>query len=168
MTQLFAQPYDISATGFYFETVEEYHNQVKTCRNDYGQPVEEFEIQFIDGTDIDCALFRALDIHQGSIGDYFDMIDAYDDTQKITLIIAVGEAGYEFKIGQDHPDQFDIQIYEGTSMRDLAEEFVDEGLFGEIPPALHNYIDYDAIARDLACDYSQTEIAGTHYIYRIE
>jgi len=28
------------------------------------------------------------------------------------------------------------------------------------------YLDYDAIARDLGMDYSETEIAGTQLIYR--
>ncbi|MFV0552106.1 MAG: antirestriction protein ArdA [Anaerorhabdus sp.] len=51
-------------------------------------------------------------------------------------------------------------------MRYLAMRFVDDGLFGEIPEELRFYIDYEAIARDLAVDYSETEIAGTRLIYR--
>lgn len=38
MTQLFAQPYDISATGFYFETAAEYEAKTKKLRNAYGHP----------------------------------------------------------------------------------------------------------------------------------
>lgn len=49
MTTLYAQPYDISATGFYFDTADQYAEKVVKVKNDYGQPVEEFEIQFIDG-----------------------------------------------------------------------------------------------------------------------
>lgn len=52
-------------------------------------------------------------------------------------------------------------------MRELAERFIDDGLFGEIPEHLVNYIDMDAIAYDLAMDYAETEIAGQHLIYRI-
>lgn len=51
-------------------------------------------------------------------------------------------------------------------MRDLAEQFVDEGLFGDIPERLQFYIDYDAIARDLSVDYSVAEVAGQNLIYR--
>ena len=51
-------------------------------------------------------------------------------------------------------------------MRALAEQFVDDGLFGDIPERLQFYIDYDAIARDLSMDYGEAEIAGTHLIYR--
>ena len=47
-----------------------------------------------------------------------------------------------------------------------ALQFVDEGLFGDIPEHLRNYLDYDAIARDLACDYASTTIAGNRLAYR--
>ncbi len=168
MTQLFAQPYDISATGFFFESMEEYDSKSGKLRNAYGEPVEEFEIQFIDGEDIDCALFRSLGVHQGDIDAYFEAVDEWDDHQKINTILAVGEAGYSFELGKDSPDQFDIQIYEVDSMKELAEQFLEEGLFGEIPESIKFYIDYEAIARDLAMDYAEAVIAGTHYIYRID
>jgi len=51
-------------------------------------------------------------------------------------------------------------------MRELAEQFVDDGLFGEVPEQFQFYIDYDAIARDLAVEYSEVEIAGERLIYR--
>lgn len=48
----------------------------------------------------------------------------------------------------------------------MAETFVDEGLFGEVPQSFQHYIDYEAIARDLAMDYAVTAIAGQTLIYR--
>ena len=51
-------------------------------------------------------------------------------------------------------------------MRELAEQFLEDGLYGEIPEHLQAYIDLDAIARDLTVDYSETSIAGTRLIYR--
>ena len=50
-------------------------------------------------------------------------------------------------------------------MKELAEQFVDEGLYGEIPEKLQFYIDHEAIARDLSVDYSEVTIAGTHFIF---
>ncbi len=49
MTTLFAQPYDTSAQGFYFDSADAYDARTTLLRNASGQPVEEFEIQFIDG-----------------------------------------------------------------------------------------------------------------------
>ena len=49
---LHAQPYYISASGFYFETVEQYDTKAAEAVNDDGARAEEFEIQFIDGEEI--------------------------------------------------------------------------------------------------------------------
>ena len=45
--------------GFLFATAEEFKAQARQLRNDIAQPVEEFEISFIYGDEIDCALADA-------------------------------------------------------------------------------------------------------------
>lgn len=164
MTQLYAQPYDLSATGFYFETREEYSIKSDALRNDYGEPVEEFEIQFVDGDETDCALANAIGLNQANFTQFLSAVDDWDDGEKRAVIIAVGECGCTFELDLD-PAQFEVVIYENATMRDLAEQFVEEGLFGEVPEAFQTYIDYDAIARDLAVEYSEIVIAGENYIY---
>lgn len=59
----------------------------------------------------------------------------------------------------------DSIFYEGVeSFADLAEQFIDEGCFGDIPDSLRDYIDYEAIGRDLSYD-SYTKVAdGIIYI----
>ncbi|MCI4666038.1 MAG: antirestriction protein ArdA [Neomegalonema sp.] len=165
-TVLYAQPYDISASGFYFRDADEYAVKAAKARNDFGQPVEEFEIQFIDGEDIDAALARAVDLSQANALRFFEIVEEWDEWQKRQVILAVGECGYDFDLHADTPDNLDVDIYEMNSLRELAEHFVDEGLFGEIPEHLAGYLDYDAIARDLGMDYVETEVAGTRLIYR--
>ncbi len=162
---LFAQPYDISADGFYFRSADEYYNSVKTIKNDFGDPVEEFEIQFIDGEAIDYELARAISLNQANFTRFFEMVEEWGEHEKIHFIIAVGECGYSFNKDTDLND-FDIDIYEEDNLRDLAISFVDEGLFGDIPENLQSYIDYDAIARDLGMEYTETTIAGQNLIYR--
>ena len=166
MTELFAQPYDITAQGFYFKTAEEYQEKSAKARNASGFPVEEYEIQFIDGESIDAALFEALGVHQGNFPQFLDACDTWDDHQKRKTIIAVGEYGYTFDLKTGDPEDFEVDIYEVDSLRELAEQFVDDGLFGDIPERLQNYLDYDAIARDLSMDYSETTIDGTRLVYR--
>jgi len=165
MTRLYAQPYDISATGFYFETREEYEQKAARNFNQMGSPVEEDELQFIDGEEIDCKLFEALGVNQATFGKYLEACDEWHEDEKRRVTIAVGECGYRFDLGNDMPGDLDVDIYEVDSLRELAEQFVDEGLFGEIPAAIANYLDYDAIARDLSFDFSETTIAGTRLVY---
>ncbi len=161
MTKYYAQPYDLSATGFYFEDAETYETKRASLTNDYGQPVEEFEIQFIDGEAIDAQLFKALSISQATILAFMEKVEEWDDADKQKMIIAVGEAGYDFDLTADNPDDFPVDIYEFSSLRELAEHFVEEGLWGDISM----YIDYDAIARDLGYDYSETTIDGKVLVY---
>ena len=167
MTQLYAQPYDISATGFYFSDMEDYTTKYAKCKNNFGGQVEEFEIQFIDGEDLDCDLFNALSVYQGDIKAFFTICGDWEDYQKIDVIIAVSECGYDFDLKNDDPDRFDIDLYELDSLRDLAYQLVDEGLFGDIPDNIQCYLDFDAIARDLGMDYTETRLNGINYIYRI-
>ncbi|MDQ0314601.1 antirestriction protein ArdA [Amorphus orientalis] len=166
MTLLFAQPYDVSASGFFFETIDQYEERAAKAVNSFGERVEEFEIQFIDGEGIDAAFAKAVGLNQANIGTFLDLVDEWDEDDKRRFIVAVGECGYSFDLEGDAICDLDVDLYEGMSLRELAEEFVDEGLFGEIPENLRFYIDYDAIARDLAMDYVETEIAGTRLVYR--
>lgn len=165
MTRLYAQPYDIPATGFYFETIEQYDERVTKVRNDSGAPVEEFEIQFIDGDSIDSSLAHAIGLSQGNFMRFFEIVDQWEEWQKLLVILAVGECGYNFDKNTE-PSDFDIDIYDVDSLRELAEQFVDEGLFGDVPEQFQHYIDYDKIARDLSCDYSEAVVNGSHFIYR--
>ncbi|MQY43163.1 antirestriction protein ArdA [Epibacterium sp. SM1969] len=132
MPQLHAQPYDLDANGFYFESTEDYANKAKMNRKAFGEVVEEYEIQFIDGEDIDLALAKAWGVNQASIGGYFKACDEWEDYQKKIFIIAVGEAGHSFDPEDVHPEEFDVYLYHVDSMKELAEQMVDEGLFGDI------------------------------------
>ncbi|WP_306257360.1 antirestriction protein ArdA [Pararhizobium sp. IMCC21322] len=167
MTLIFyAQPYDISAEGFYFRSVDEYERQASILRNSHGQKVEEFEIQFIDGETIDCELAKVWGLNQTVIEPFIEAVDDWNTDQKIRFIIAVGECGYSHSQLSDDPEDIEIDIYELDSLKELAYQFVEEGLFGDIPERLQHYLNYDAIARDLGADYSETTINSTNFVYR--
>ncbi|MGH1398404.1 MAG: antirestriction protein ArdA [Alphaproteobacteria bacterium] len=159
-----AQPYDITANGFYFSTADEYTEKAAALRNGFGDPVEEFEIQFIDGDDLDCALAKAIGLTQANIRDFLGCVEDWQDWQKTLVIIAIGECGYDFDPSTD-PESYDIVVYHVGSYRELAEQFVVEGYLGDIPEHLQHYIDYDAIARDLEIDYGDAVIAGDFLIF---
>ena len=163
---LYAQPYNSADSGFYFKSEEEFDNQLSTLRHAYGDAFQEFEIQFIDGEPIDCAFANAFELNQCNFAKFFELVDEWDDQQKTRFIIANGECGYNLNPETDNIDELDIDIYDVQSLKELAEQFVDDGLFGEIPKSLEFYIDHEAIARDLAADFSITEITGERFAYR--
>lgn len=78
----------------------------------------------------------------------------------------MGECGYSFDPDTANADYYDVDIYGEESLRDLAERFVEDGYFGDIPEALRFYIDLDAIVRDLSADYTEIEISGERMVYR--
>ena len=163
---LYAQPYDLAATGFYFEDFETFDTKSGNLRNQYGEVVEEFEIQFIDGEGIDCALAQAFGLHQSSLSHFFNAVENWSDDEKLYFIIAVGECGYSFDPETVEPYDFDVDLYQVDNLVELAEQFVEEGLYGEIPESLRFYIDYVGIGRDLSADYGETVIVGINYVYR--
>lgn len=165
MTTLHAQPYGICANGFYFESEDEYQEKVKQTVRDFGQLVEEFEIQFIEGERIDRELAAAIDLNQANFAAYLELCEVLDEQDKCILIVAVGRCGYNFDPLLTTSGGFDVDLYEMSSLLELAEYFVDEGVIGDIPERLLNYFDYAALARDLTCDYAEVTIAGKRYIY---
>ncbi len=165
MTTLYAQPYDISAIGFYFDTADDYLTKAKDLRNSHDQIVEEFEIQFIDGDSIDAELAKAWGLSQCSLHSFFKAADEWSEYEKQCFIIAVGECGYNFNPETVNPDDFDINIYHCDTLKELAEQFVDEGFYGDIPASLAGYIDFEAIAYDLSFDHTEITIANTNLIY---
>lgn len=166
MSTFYAQPYNLDADGFFFADMTSYRQGITGRTDHYGMPVEEYELQFIDGTGLNAAFAGAVSVNQANIASYFQAEDAWNDDQKIRVIIAMQELGHFFHLGQDLPNDLDLDLYEIGSLRELAEQFVEDGLFGTIPDRLAHYIDYDAIARDLAFDYGQVTIAGRRFIYR--
>lgn len=161
----YAQPYDLHGTGFYFKTMEEYDEKYSKNVNEFGDPIEEYELQFIDGEALDAQLFKALSVSQGNIHLYLEKIEEWEDYEK-TLILIAEECGYDIDLKNTEPNDFDIEIYDCDRMEELAEQFVEEGLFGDIPDNIIIYLDYEKIARDLSMDYTETRINGTNFIYR--
>ena len=83
-----ATPYDISATGFYFETLDECRERASRHRNEYGDPVEEYEIQFIDGDNYE--LFKAIGVNQANLPLWFDQFEDLDEDEAARAIYLAG------------------------------------------------------------------------------
>ena len=168
--RLFAQPYDLCAVGFYFDTFEEYKAKAAKHVNSYGQPVEEYEIDLIDGNALEIALFDAVKPNQSTLLAFFAAVETWDDDDIVRACIVYGDGLNTCQFDEYSPSDDvaqDLEIYENVTFTELAEQFVDDGLLGEIPEHLSHYIDYEAFGRDLSHDgYTKVDVAGTQYIYR--
>jgi len=139
MTELYAQPYSIDHTGFHFDSNEKLEEGMEKL-NEKG--CEEVEIQFIDGDADQSSLFKAANINQSNISQWFDELEdiTSDDSIKICYLL-------DYLDLNDALNRYDeVYLHYGTA-EDYAQEVIEETT--EIPESLQYYIDYKAIARDM-------------------
>ena len=91
-------------------------------------------------------------------------MEAFTDEEFLKLRFLAYEGYNERDVIDNGLETYEVDIYDyrdNSSFTDtfelLASDFIDEGLFGEIPKSIESYIDYEAIARDLRMDYSEFE-----------
>jgi Antirestriction protein (ArdA) len=160
--ELYAQPYNPDAQGFYFHNLNEFDNKTENCLDAFGQAVEEFEIQFIDGTPEACDLFDACEVNQANLGQFFEILDDVPEYQWPALYYLCGAIGDDMETSLGKLD--DVSLYAGT-LQEAAEGLFDECYAYSIPENLRFYIDYEKFARDcdLSGDMYEFEFAGTTY-----
>lgn len=71
------------------------------------------------------------------------------------------DQGYEWDYALDHYE--DVTFYQGASLRDVADEMLDEGCFGEIPESVRVLIDVDRVVDQLDNNGYQETDKGTFY-----
>lgn len=149
---LYATPYNISQSGFYFSSIDEYDNLFEK------HPCEEFEIQFIDGDNP--KLFSAAKIDQGNLTIWFDVLaDISDDDDKSIQIQHLLDTGYILDETILRYDE--VCLFHGSASGyayDLYNECYD------IPEHLTHYIDYDKIANDMLINGEISEYSPCVFI----
>ena len=160
MTTLHATPYNIDATGFYFTDSMDYETKACIHVDRYGNLVEEFEIQFIDGDAAE--LFEACGINQTNLNVWFDEIELLQDFEKASLYYLVGVAGYNLDQALEKIDEPSICPGE---LLEVATDLFDECYLPSVPDNIKYYIDYEKFARDceLGGDMCEFEYASITY-----
>lgn len=145
--KLHAQPYDVSARGWYFTSAEDWNKKFKS-----HLPVEEYEIEFIDGSDAAMELFRAMEVNQANVEEYFEKlpdVEALHREERAALHYALDH----LRIGFDKAMRLvedDIRVMEGTAKDYVEEMFESGGLVSSLSrETIERYFDYESFGRDL-------------------
>ena len=139
------------------EDIYDYVRKVKNLNGLNGNDLELFNADWEND-------FLKIVNESSNIEEVFNTYNNLDlNEQEIgTLSFLTEYQGYSVKEALNHLE--DVEIYEVSNFFKLAEQFVEEGLFGVIPDNIVNYLDYEAIGRDLSYD-NYVEYGGK--IYRV-
>lgn len=118
-------------------------------------------------SDYECELFNIFINEEVSLTDLNDLaeqLDSLDDFDLTELQAILESEGSDIFEAMEVLENKNYSFYYGCDLEAVAEMFVDEGFFGEIPRAIENYIDFEKIARDLKFDgYIQTSNGVIYY-----
>jgi hypothetical protein len=150
INRLFANPYNMDASGFYFETFEEFTEKSAALRDAHGAPVEEFMIDFIDGPD--AQLFAACKVDQSNLEFWFDEVEGLKYWEKVALFYLVSVNGQDLEealstCGGGVRNIDDVSLFKGE-LKEAAEDLFDELYLSDVPERVRAYIDYDSFAQD--------------------
>lgn len=160
MTTLYANPYNPDSEGFYFNDADEFTKKMAGLTDLYGNMVEEFEIDFIDGDDAE--LFNVCGITQANLNAYFDEIEPLCCTEKTALYFLIADLGYNLADALVKIDE--VNLCEGNLI-DAASELFDECYLNSIPEQIRYYVDYEKFARDcqISRDMIEFDYVGKTY-----
>lgn len=137
---------------FTSEELEEAFDKIEVASN------TEYEEYFISDYETD---IEGLKIHEyenlDELNDLLERIESLDSYEVEVLEAIIEARGESLESALETIEKSDYIYYSNIySYEELAEQFVEEGLFGEIPEHLASYIDYEKIGRDLKYDYVKT------------
>jgi len=154
--QLYANPYDTSVTGFYFDDFAEFEK--KYAAQYRKTRTEEYEIDFINGDDLEQALFDAMGVSQANLEEYFELVDqlsGMSDAETAAVIFLMEDRSMSASEAIERAE--DVMLFEG-SLEDAAADYLES--IGEVDAnTAAMYFDYDSFGRDLAI--SGDDVAGT-------
>jgi hypothetical protein len=123
MTKLYANPYDISKTGFYFTSTDDYLLKMQQAA------FEEVEIDYIDGDNP--ILFDAAGINQSNLDQWFNELDSIDDdsTEGVSIIFLLGFMDLKDAISRYE----EVTVWFGTAEDYAAELLADTTDLEQLP-----------------------------------
>ena len=161
MAVICAIPYDFEAADFYFSSGEEFYTKYKA-----QLPVEEYQFEFIDGTEFELFIADKFFKEFSPIGKYFQLIESYEPSITEENLVALD---YLFEFSSSSVEEVlkkldDVTVFEGT-----AEEYAMEIYEDEIQAKigfLSYHFDYKALGRELVLggDVFEYRRKGKNYI----
>ena len=161
--KFYANPYNIGANGFYFESNDEFLEKSAALRDNCGNVVEEFMIDVIDGTKEQIDLVNAIGIDQGNMEEVIEYIESSDENEWPAMFFLLDNNIVD-KL-DDAKDKVDDVCITESRLIDAASELFDECYGHSIPNNIKFYVDYEKFAHDcrIGGDMTEFEFCGKTY-----
>lgn len=160
---LFAQPYDTSASGFGFSTEQEFFDAYNARK-----PVEEYEVDFIDGDENALAVYNMLRRTGFDYIAYFHILEVLEDDyepdeQRLARALAEAEKFDPARLStaDDFREQMDDFIDAGWRVEDgsIEDVLISNYSPGSIPlDEMEMYFDWESYARTVEINGGAIEI----------
>lgn len=117
-----------------------------------GTTYEEYAIHDYESDIEGVEISEYADIYElNELAEQLDALTAYEK-EHLSAYIEAHCANLAYALEHFENTSF----YPDMTMQEVAEALINDGCFGDIPASIANYIDYEAIARDLRCeDYTE-------------
>jgi hypothetical protein len=163
MIKLHAQSYSVSpSASFQFSTLEEYTTHTASLYASHG--LEEFILEFIDGTDFESSLASTINLAQHNVAEYFELLEQLEDasdTEQVAFLYLMSDIGYDTETALEKYEYVELSDESAT---DLAYAYA-EDVIGLTGFALQ-YFNAESFANDCMCggEWSEVNINGSQYI----
>ncbi len=155
--QAVAVPYDTSANAFYFSSPESFEQQFDNQFNRFGEVVEEFYIELIDGCSATFELNSVVDLIQCNVPDWFEYRDQYIELSKLEQVAflwlmqdIIPKRAFAFeRINEAFNRMQDVCVFDG-SIEDYIYDLVNE--YYDLSEFALQYFDYKQLAYDMECN----------------
>ncbi len=144
-TIFYADPRDAAITGFVFTDLDSYNGEYNHRRALFG--TKKYELQIIDGNQIDLELFAGLKIDQSSLPVWFDELQHLTNTEKVGLWFLVHGCSYDLATALEIT-QNGMIIFNGTKEDWVGRWIEQTGFFHGIPEQFHTDFDTNKWIRD--------------------
>jgi len=90
------------------------------------------------------------------LNEFVEQLEELDEYDQEKVFYLLDNSGYTREEALEKHE--DVTFYKGMTLEDVAEELVEEGIFGDLSDNIKGYIDYEKLARDLSIDgYCETD-----------
>jgi len=148
--KFYVNPYNIGVAGFYFESYDEYEAKAAALKDSFGNAVEEFEIDVIDGLQSECDLANAAKVTQVNLDGFLEFINDSDEDSCPAVFYCMDNLGMELDKARREYDDYSIVE---SSLEDCAIELVEVCYLNSLDKKtllwFEQYFDYEKFADDL-------------------